>query len=60
MQNKRTVTAYSIFDKYERLENRLPTREEFELEFYGKVRERNESRYYYQAKRKYLAEKEEI
>lgn len=37
--------ACQIFEDYERLENRLPTKAEFEIEFYGE--EKKESKYYY-------------
>lgn len=44
--------ACQIFEEYDRLENRLPTKQEFELEYYGEVKK--ESRYYYMVKRRYL------
>lgn len=44
--------ACQIFEEYDRLENRLPSKLEFELEYYGE--EKKESRYYYMVKRRYL------
>lgn len=57
MENKRKVKAAFIFDEYMRLENRLPTRKEFEEEFYGE--EKPNSRYFYQVRKKWLSEKED-
>lgn len=51
-------SAIEIFREYERLENRLPTKAEWEMEWFGRVCSRNENNYYYQVRRKYLQEKE--
>jgi len=37
----------------------MPTREEFEIAFYGRVMKKHESRYYWTVKKQYLAEREE-
>ena len=52
---KRKMNAIQIFYDYDRLENRLPTREEFEKEYYGQTKR---GTYYYQVKREYLEERE--
>lgn len=52
--NKGT-NAMQIFIDYERLENRMPTKAEFDLQLYGRELRRGESNYYYTVKRKYLA-----
>lgn len=56
---KTRVKAIQIFYDYERLENRMPTREEFEVAFYGRVMKKHESRYYWTVKKQYLEEREE-
>ncbi len=57
---KKTLTkgrnAYSIFEEYERAENRIPTKNEFDTLFYGRTLNPGESNYYYSVKRKWLAE----
>lgn len=54
----RKVNAIQIFYDYDRLENRLPTREEFEKDYYGRVMKPTESRYYYTVRKKFLEERE--
>lgn len=44
--------ACQIFEEFEEREGRLPTKTEFEQEYYGEVKK--ESRYYYMVKRRYL------
>lgn len=56
---KTRVKAIQIFYDYERLENRMPTKEEFEQAFYGRVMKKSESRYYWAVKKQYLKECEE-
>lgn len=51
----RTRNAYSIFEEYERVENRLPSKLEFDQAFYGRPLNYGESNYYYTAKKKWLA-----
>ena len=58
MRKKRRILAEQIFADYERFENRLPSRVEFNMEFYG-YDPGQSSRYYYAVKRKYLQEKGE-
>ena len=53
----RTKTGATIFEMYEKLKNRIPTKAEFDLEFYGRILRHNESNHYYNVKRKWLAEK---
>lgn len=55
----RKVNAIQIFYDYDRIENRLPTREEFEKAYYGRVMEPTESRYYYTVRKRFLQEREE-
>ena len=55
----RGIKAVQIFYDFERLENRLPTKAEFDQAYYGKELRRGESNYYYQVKQKYLQEREE-
>lgn len=55
---KKGKNAYSIFEDYLRLENRMPTKKEFDIEFYGRALDHNESNYYYYVKRRYLAERD--
>ena len=55
---KRTFKAIQIFIDYDKLENRLPTRKEFELAWFGRELRRNESNYYYKVKKDFLAERE--
>ena len=50
------VKAIQIFYDYERFENRMPTKEEWEKEFYGRVMRPTESRYYYQVRKRFLQE----
>lgn len=52
---KRGTNAMQIFIDYERDENRLPTKAEFDLALYGRELRRGESNYYYTVRRKYLA-----
>ena len=58
MKRQSKFSAIEVFREFERLENRLPTQAEWEMEFYGRVCRRNENNYYYQVKRKFLEEKE--
>jgi hypothetical protein len=57
---KKTLTkgrnAYSIFEEYERNENRIPTKNEFDALFYGRTLKTGESNYYYSVKKKWIAE----
>lgn len=55
---KRAFKAIQIFYNYDKLENRLPTKEEFDKEWYGKKLRRGVSNYYYQVKRMFLEEGE--
>lgn len=55
----RKVNAIQIFYDYERLENRLPSREEFETAYYGQVMDPTKSRYYYTIRKRFLQEREE-
>lgn len=50
--------AIQIFYDYDKQENRLPTKAEFDQAYYGRVLKRGESNYYYEVKRKYVKEKE--
>ena len=52
------IKAIQIFYDYDRLENRLPTKDEFDLAYYGRTLKRGESNWYYNVRRKFLAEKE--
>ena len=52
------IKAIQVFYDFERLENRLPEKSEFDLAFYGRELRRGESNYYYQAKREFLKEME--
>ena len=52
------VKAIQIFYDYEEQENRLPTKKEFDVAYYGRVLRRGESNWYYQVKKKFLEEKE--
>ena len=56
---ERKTRAIQVFYDYERLENRLPTKQEFDLAFYGRILKRGESNWYYAVKKKYLTEGEE-
>jgi hypothetical protein len=56
---KRPFKAIQIFIDYEKLENRLPSRKEFELAWFGRELRCNESNYYYKVKRDFLAERED-
>ena len=58
MKRLSKYSAVEIFYLYEEKEQRLPTKKEWEIEYYGRVCDRNESNYYYSVKRKYLAERE--
>lgn len=55
---KRQFTAFSIFEDYMRLENRIPSKDEWDEAWYGRKLRRGESNYYYIVRRKWLAEKE--
>lgn len=55
---KRQFTAFSIFENYMRLENRIPSKDEWDEVWYGRKLRRGESNYYYTVKRKWLAEQE--
>lgn len=55
---KRPFKAIQIFIDYEKLENRLPSRKEFELAWFGRELRHNESNYYYKVKKDFLAERE--
>jgi hypothetical protein len=56
MKKVSKFSAIEIFREYERLENRLPTKAEWEMEWFGRVCRRNENNYYYQVKKKFLEE----
>ena len=53
---KRGKTAYSIFDDYMKFENRIPTKKEFDFEFYGKETPHNQTNYYYTVRRNWLSQ----
>lgn len=53
------IKAIQIFYDYDKLENRLPTKKEFDLAFYGRVLGSNESNWYYTVRKKFLKEREE-
>lgn len=53
------MKAVQIFYDFERLENRLPSKNEFDLAYYGKELRRGQSNYFYQVKREFLKEMEE-
>lgn len=55
---ERKTKAIEVFREFERLENRLPSKNEFDLAFYGRVLRRGESNWYYAVKKKYLEESE--
>lgn len=49
--------AIQIFEDFMRLENRIPTREEWEEEYYGEeAAEKSKNKYYYKVKRMFLEE----
>lgn len=50
------VKAIQIFYDYDSMENRLPTKQEFDLAYYGRVLKRGESNWYYKVKKKFLEE----
>lgn len=52
------VKAIQIFYDFQRLENRLPTKAEFDEAYYGRVLRRGESNWYYAVKKKFLEESE--
>lgn len=56
---KNGKTAISIFYEYWERDGGIPTRAEFENEYYGKVCERGESNYYYKVKDNFLKQLEE-
>ncbi len=56
---KRTFKAIQIFYNYDRLENRLPSKDEFDMEWYGRKLNRGVSNYYYQVKKIFLSERGE-
>lgn len=47
--------AIKIFEEYQRIENRMPTKKEWDYEYYGREMRRGESNYYYTVKKKWLA-----
>lgn len=51
--------AIQIFYDFERLENRLPSKNEFDLAYYGRTLTTNQSNYYYTVRRRFMAEKQE-
>ena len=55
---ERKTRAIEVFKEFERLENRLPTKAEFDQEYYGRVLKRGESNWYYAVKRKFLQERD--
>ena len=55
-KNSNRVKAIQIFYDFDRLENRLPTKEEFDIIFYGRKLSRGESNWYYAVKKKFLEE----
>lgn len=58
MKKEYGVKAIQVFYDYERLENRLPTKNEFDQAYYGRILRRGESNWYYAVKKKFLAERE--
>lgn len=54
--NRKGMKAIQIFIDYMRFENRMPTRKEFEREWYGREMPRGKSNYYYQVREKFLEE----
>lgn len=54
---KRQFTAFSIFEDYMRLENRIPSKDEWDEVWYGRKLRRGESNYYYTVKRKWFEQK---
>lgn len=57
---KRAFKAIQIFYNYEKLENRLPSKDEFDMEWYGRKLRRGVSNYYYQVKKSFLSERGEF
>lgn len=53
---KRQFKAIQIFYDFDRMENRLPSRKEFELAWFGRELRHNESNYYYKVKKDFLKE----
>lgn len=56
MKKEYGARAIKLFEEMNKLENRLLTKAEFDLAFYGRKLRRGESNYYYQVKRKFLQE----
>lgn len=55
---KRKTTAIEIFREFERMENRLPSKDEFDIAFYGRTLSRGESNWYYKVKKRFLQERD--
>lgn len=55
---ERKTRAIEVFREFERLENRLPSKSEFDQAYYGRVLKSGESNWYYAVKKKFLAERE--
>lgn len=53
---ERKTRAIEVFREFERLESRIPSKEEFDLAYYGRKLRRGESNWYYAVKKKFLAE----
>lgn len=51
------IKAIQVFYDYEKLENRLPSKNEFDLAYYGRTLRRGESNWYYTVKKRFLEEK---
>lgn len=60
MKRVSKFSATAIFDEYMRLENRIPSKAEWEMEFYGRMCKRNENNYYYQVKKRWLENNPEV
>lgn len=58
MKKEFGARAIKLFEEMDRLENRIISKAEFDLAFYGRELRRGESNYYYQVKRKYLEGRE--
>ena len=58
MKKEFGARAIKLFEEMDRLENRIISKAEFDLAYYGRKLRRGESNYYYQVKRKYLEGRE--
>lgn len=59
MYRNKGMKAIQIFIDYERLENRLPTKKEFDKAWYGRELPHNRSNYYYKVKKQFEEWKKE-